>query len=177
MKVCISCQQDVAGKRAVRVKEDRIISGIREIKKALKVAQMNELYVCEADLRQHLERRKGFEKGVLFASILAGGIFIILTGSLVLSGRFDLWAIVSSLLLAGFVMALSLFRYAPALEPSQLVAELAPQAPAKAQGGTGFQLPIPGFASQRPKAETQGAKPETRPVQPAAQKKSRSRKR
>jgi hypothetical protein len=122
MKVCITCQQSVEGKRAVRVREDRVIRAIRAIKKALRIAQMNELYVCEADIRKHLEHRRAFEKMLLFASILAGLIVVLLIGLLLISGRFDLWAMFSSLIIAGFVLVLPLFRYAPALEESPLVA-------------------------------------------------------
>ena len=133
MKVCITCQQGVEGKRAVRVKEDRVIRAIRAIKKALRIAQMNELYVCEADIRKHLDHRRSFEKMMLFASVLAGLIVVLLIGLLVLSGRFDLWAMFSSLIIAGFVLSLPLFRYAPALEDSPLVA--AAQAAARPPAG------------------------------------------
>ena len=121
MKVCITCQQSVEGKKAVPVKEDRVIRAIRAIKKALRIAQMNELYVCEADIKKHLDHRRAFEKMMLFASVLAGLIVVLLIGLLVLSGRFDLWAMFSSLVIAGFVLMLPLFRYAPALEASPLV--------------------------------------------------------
>lgn len=132
MKVCISCQQDVEGKKAVRVREDRIIRAIRAVKKALKIAQMNELYVCENDIKAHLERRRSFEKTLLLASILAGGIFILLIASMVLSGRFDAWALLSALVIAGFVLSLPIFRYAPALEESPLVAAAAAASAARA---------------------------------------------
>ncbi|MFZ5500640.1 MAG: hypothetical protein ACOY58_01830, partial [Candidatus Micrarchaeota archaeon] len=71
MKICVSCENDVAGKEAYPVKEDRIIRAIRSIKKALKIAQMNELYVCKDCLEAHGKKRKSFEKTMLFAAILA----------------------------------------------------------------------------------------------------------
>ncbi len=89
MKVCVSCQQDVSAKKAMPVKEDRIIKGIRAAKKLLRIAQMNELFVCEECMQKHLERRRSFEKTVLFASVFAGALFI---------------------------LALPVFKYAPAVE-------------------------------------------------------------
>ncbi len=107
---------DVTGKPAVPVKEDRVIRTIRAVKKAFGIAQMNELYVCEADVQKHLDRRRSFEKSMLFASVFSGLIVLILLAALVLSGRFDPFAFVSAIVLALFVLALPLFKYAPALE-------------------------------------------------------------
>ena len=83
MKVCISCQKDMEGKRAVPVKEDRIIRVIRTIKKTLGIAQMNELFVCEIDLEEHVQRRKSFEKDSRLAT---GALFK--QGTTRLVGRF-----------------------------------------------------------------------------------------
>ena len=116
MKVCISCQENVAGKRAVPVKEDRVIRTIRAIKKKLKIAQMNELYVSEKCLPEHLKRRRSFEKSLLFASVIAGLILVVVIVALLLSGRFNLWAIVSAFIIGGFVLLLPLFKYTPAVE-------------------------------------------------------------
>ncbi|MBU0591819.1 hypothetical protein KKF81_01925 [Candidatus Micrarchaeota archaeon] len=116
MKVCVFCQENVDGKNAIPVKEDRIIRIIRKVKKALNIAQLNELYVCEDDLKKHKERRKTFEKSMLFASVLAGVIVLIMIGALVLSGRFDIGALVSAFIIGAFVLILPIFRYAPALE-------------------------------------------------------------
>jgi hypothetical protein len=116
MKVCIACQKDMEGKKAVPVKEDRIIKTIRAVKKAMGIAQMNELYVCEADIAEHLKRRRSFEKSLLFASVLAGLIIVVVIVALLLSGRFDLWAIISALIIGGFILVLPLFKYSPAVE-------------------------------------------------------------
>lgn len=127
MKVCIACQTDVEGKKAVRIKEDRIIRAIRTIKRSLGIAQMNELYVCEEDMKKHTERRRSFEKSMLFASVFAAIIVVLVLVALLLSGRFDPWAIVSAFIIGGFVLVLPLFRYAPALEgiPPKQVGEAA----------------------------------------------------
>src|SRR4030095_8811572 len=116
MKVCVSCQTDVGGKRAVPIKEDRIIRTIRSVKRSLGVAQNNELYVCEACLPKHNERRKSFEKTMLFASVFAGLMLVIILVAPVLSGRIDPWAIISGFIVAGFILALPIFKYAPAAE-------------------------------------------------------------
>jgi len=116
MKVCISCEADVSGRKAYPIKEDRIIGAVRTIKKSLGIAKMNELYVCENCLDKHKARRQSFEKSMLFGSVLGGLIVIVLLGLIVLSGKPDPWSIVSSLVIGGFVMALPLFRYTPAVQ-------------------------------------------------------------
>lgn len=116
MKICIICQATVDAKTSIPIKEDRIIRIIRTIKKTLRIAQMNELYICKNDLQKHSERRKSFEKSVMFASVMAGIILVVSILSVVLSGRFELWGIVSGVLLAGIIMLLPIFKYIPAIE-------------------------------------------------------------
>jgi len=116
MKICVSCETDVGGKKAYKVKEDRIIGTVRSIKNALHMAKNNELYVCESCLPKHREKRKSFEKSVLFGTVIAVVILVVLLGMLLLSGRFDIWAVLSTFIISGFVLALPLFRYAPAVE-------------------------------------------------------------
>jgi F0F1-type ATP synthase assembly protein I len=117
MKICVECQEDVSGKRAVRIKEDRIIRLIRAAKQKLNIAANNELYVCEKDIDKHVKRRKEFEKNMLFFSILAGVIVLLMLGTMLLSGRFDPWLIVSSLLIGIFILLFAVvFKYAPAVE-------------------------------------------------------------
>jgi hypothetical protein len=137
----------MSGKSAIPIREDRIIRTIRAIKKRFGVAQMNELFVCEADLPKHMERRRSFERTMLFASIFAGLVVILLLYSIISSGRFDAWAIVSAFVVALFVLALPLFRYTPAVE----------------QGA--FQQPKPSAPILRPA-------PEKRPGRQAKQKHS-----
>jgi len=156
MKVCIACQKDVEGKKAVPVKEDRIIRTIRTVKKAMGIAQMNELYVCEADIEEHLKRRRSFEKSLLFASVLAGLIIVVVLLALLLSGRFDLWALVSALIIGGFILVLPLFKYSPALEegtPLHVGPAVAPQSPAPAARMTASPAkePSPGKAPAQKK--------------------------
>ncbi len=116
MKVCISCQENVEGKNATKIKEDKVIRTIRKIKKLFNIAQMNELYVCEKDIAEHTKKRHSFEKSMLFVSVFAGIILIIMVGGLLISGQLELVSIVSAIIIAGFVLFLPLFKYAPALE-------------------------------------------------------------
>lgn len=129
MKICVSCEADVEGKRALKIKEDRVIKAVRALKKALNIAKNNELYVCEACLPKHKEKRQSFEKSVLFGTVIAVVLLVILLGMLLLSGRFDPWAIVSVFVICGFILALPFFRYAPGVEgdlPQQAPATLTP---------------------------------------------------
>ena len=116
MKVCISCGEPVEGKSAVKVKEDRIIRIIRIIKKSLGVAANNELYVCAACIPKQTDRRKSFEKNMMFASILAGLIIVILMAAIILSGKLDPMSFVSAFILAGFILLIQVFKYAPSME-------------------------------------------------------------
>jgi hypothetical protein len=117
MKVCISCEADVAGKKAFPVRDDRVIKVVREAKKLLRIAKMNELYVCESCLPKHRERRQKFERNMLFAIVLGALIIVVMLAMTVLSGTLNLWAVVTSIIMGAFVMLLPvLFSYAPAVE-------------------------------------------------------------
>lgn len=116
MKICVSCEADVEGKKAFKIKEDRVIKAVRAVKKAFNIAKNNELYVCEACLPKHKEKRQSFEKSVLFGTVIAVVLLVILLGMLLLSGRFDPWAIISVFVICGFILALPFFRYAPGIE-------------------------------------------------------------
>ena len=126
MKVCVSCQADVGSNRAVPVKWDRLLKGILALKQALRIAQNNELFVCEQCMQKHLERRRSFEKSMLFASVFAGLLLIVIIMAPLLSGSFEPFAVVSGLVVAAFILALPLFKYAPALDG--VSASAAPQA-------------------------------------------------
>jgi hypothetical protein len=115
MKICIYTQKSVEGERAIPIQEDRIIRGIRAIKKIFGVAQNNELFVSEAYLQEHTKRRKSFEKSMLFASVLAGLVFIAVLYSIVSTGRFEGLAILSAFVIGGFILSLPLFKYSPGL--------------------------------------------------------------
>jgi hypothetical protein len=117
MKVCILCHKNVAGSRAVKVKEDRVIRVIRKIKQLLRVAAGNELYVCEEDISKQVERRRSFEKNMLFFGILATLVVLLFLASVVMSGTLNLWVIVSAFFMGAFILLFALvFKYVPAIE-------------------------------------------------------------
>jgi hypothetical protein len=116
-RMCVVCQTEIGGRRAVPVVEDRIIRIIRAVKKSLGIAQMNQLYVCEACTLKHSERRRSFEKTLLFASVLAGTMLLLLLFVPILSGRLDAWAFVSGVLVSAIILLVPImFRYVPAVE-------------------------------------------------------------
>ncbi len=120
MKVCIYTQKDVTGKKAIPVKEDRVIRSIRFVKRIFGVAQNNELYVSEEHLDEHRKRRKSFEQSMLFASVFAGIVVLLVLFSLVFNQNYDIWSILSAFIIGGFVLALPLFKYSPALDGNEL---------------------------------------------------------
>jgi hypothetical protein len=152
-RMCVVCQTEVGNRRAVPVREDRIIRVIRTVKKSLGIAQMNQLYVCEACTLKHTERRRSFEKTLLFASVLAGIMLILLLLVPILSGRFDAWAFVSGILVAAIILLVPvMFKYVPAVEgaapifriPAAAGPQAAPPAPAQKEPATGQAAPAPG---------------------------------
>ena len=157
MKICISCQKDVEGKKAYPVKWDRFLNLILAIKKTLHVAQMNELYVCEDCLQKHQERRSAFERSMMFAGVLSGIIVILILFTLVLGGKFDAFAFFAGILLALVILLFPLFRYAPAIEGM----------PAKPFGKQ-FSIPfMPKAAKIEPAAAVQPAPVNPEQVKPA----------
>jgi len=117
MKVCIVCQKDIAGKDAVPIKEDFIIRGIRSFKQFFHIAANNELYVCADDVPVHEKRRGEFERSMIFFGVLSSLVVIILIGTLLLSGRFDIFAFISAIVIGVFILLLSVvFKYSPALK-------------------------------------------------------------
>jgi hypothetical protein len=116
MKVCISCQKSVEGRKSYPIKWDRILNTILAIKKALRIAQGNELYVCDDCLQKHQERRSAFERSMVLAGVLAGIIILLILSTIVLGGRFDAFAFFAGVILALVMLLFPLFRYVPALE-------------------------------------------------------------
>jgi hypothetical protein len=117
MKICIVCQKDMEGKPTAAVKDDAIIRAIRRVKQSLNMAQNNELCVCEADVPAHEKRRREFERSLVLFGVLAAVVVILLVATLVMSGRFDIVAFLSALLIGLFILLFAIvFKYAPALE-------------------------------------------------------------
>jgi uncharacterized membrane protein len=117
MKICIECEKDVSGKKAVKIREDRIIQAIRKVKEITRTAQGNELYVCEEHVEQHKTRRKKFERSILIFGILAGVVVVLLVGMLLMSEKFDIILFIYSVLIGVFILAIAvIFRYCPGME-------------------------------------------------------------
>jgi len=117
MKICIVCEKDVEGKSAVPIKEDAVIRTIRRVKQFFHIAQGNELYVCEEDMPKHMEKRRGFERSLIFFGVLAALVIVLLLGTLLLSGHFDIGAAVFALAVGVLILLFAVvFNYAPAIE-------------------------------------------------------------
>lgn len=117
MRICIVCQKDVSGKEAIPVREDFIIRSIRGFKKFFHIATNNELYVCEDDIDAHKQKRKSFERSIIFFGVLSAAVVVLLIGTIILSGRLDIWAILSAIIIGVFILLFSIvFKYAPSLE-------------------------------------------------------------
>ncbi len=117
MRICIVCQKDMEGKPVVPIKEDAIIRTIRKVKQSLNMAQNNELCVCEADVPAHEKRRKEFERSLVLFGVLAAVVVVLLVATLLMSGRFDIFAFLSAIVIGLCILLFAiLFKYAPALE-------------------------------------------------------------
>lgn len=131
MKVCILCESNVENKSAVPIREDFIIRSLRGIKRLFGMAKMNELYICEPDLPKYGERRKSFEKSLLFSTILSGFLFVAYIFITLLSGRLDLFSLFSVIIICGLILVFPLFRYVPAINaplvPPQVVSAVSVQ--------------------------------------------------
>lgn len=118
-KVCIICHDGVTG-NALKVKDDFIINSIRGIKRLFRIAQNNQLFVCNKDINIHKEKRKKFEKELLVISAIVVIIILLLNGLSLLSGRFQFSMLLSSLFIAMFIILFAIiFKYAPAVEETK----------------------------------------------------------
>ena len=123
MKACIICQKETTG-NALRVKEDFIILGIRRAKQAFNIAKNNELYVCESDIPVHQAKRKNYERDLVVFSVIAAIVFVALIVIPVLSGKFNIIYIVSSVFLSFVIILVPVFfKYAPAVEQQPVAAQ------------------------------------------------------
>ena len=117
MRVCIVCQKDMAGKKATPIREDFIIKSIRKVKQTVNLATNNELYVCDDDMEEHKKKRKSFERSMIFFGVLAAAVVILLLGTILLSGRLDIFAIISAFVIGAFILLFSIvFKYAPNID-------------------------------------------------------------
>ncbi len=117
-KVCIICEKEPQGK-AYKVQDDFVIKAIRWGKRKLGIAKNNELFVDEGCLPAYREKRKRFERNVVFYVAIGVIIFVLINGLQVLYGRFSFVTFLASVLLAILVSGLAILNYAtpPIEEP------------------------------------------------------------
>jgi hypothetical protein len=145
MKICIVCQKDMEGKPTVPVRDDAIIRSIRKVKQSLNMAQNNELCVCEDDVPAHEKRRKEFERSLVLFGVLAAMVVILLVATLLLSGRFDIVAFLSAVLIGVFILLFAIvFKYAPALDRPDEARGKKPKLPEELEEIEEKEKPAPG---------------------------------
>lgn len=132
-KLCVVCEKPIAGLKAVKIKDDAVLILIRNVKRALRIAQENELYVCEADLKKHQQKREEFQKTVILFSILASIVVVAVLAGALLSGTVNLVALFASFVIALMIILFSLIvKYVPATEGGEPVLIKPSTAPAGA---------------------------------------------
>lgn len=130
-KVCIICEKEPQ-EAARKVKDDAIIKAIRAAKQRLGIARNNELYVCEGCMPKYVERRKKFERNIVFYVALGVIIFVLINGLQLMGGVFSITAFIASVFLAILIVGLAVLNYAtPPLEGGMPAQQPAPQAQEK----------------------------------------------
>lgn len=115
-KVCIICHSE-PDEGARKVKDDFVIKAIRFLKQKLGIAKNNELYVCEKCLQLYYEKRKKFERNLIFSVIIAALVFIAINGLQIFAGVFSIVAFFISIFLGAFIIILTILVYeVPPLE-------------------------------------------------------------
>jgi hypothetical protein len=123
-KVCIICEKEPQpGTNYYRVKDDAVIRVIRAIKQRFGVARNNELCVDQGCLPKYRERRKRFERNMVFYVALGVILFVLINGVQAMAGMFSLVAFVASVFLALLIAALAVLNYAtPPIDESPMSA-------------------------------------------------------
>lgn len=105
--VCIICKQEKGGSPVI---DDPYIIAVRTLKTRLGIAAGNRLVVCDADIPKYREKRKRFEKYLMWYGFLA---FILLVSFIFLSPTLLGFAyLVGGVLL---IMSFSLLTYFPSI--------------------------------------------------------------
>ncbi|VVB97969.1 Uncharacterised protein [uncultured archaeon] len=123
-KVCIICEKEIQpGSDYYRVRDDAIIKAIRAVKQRLGVAKNNELCVDQGCLPKYRERRKKFEKNIIFYVALGVIVFVLINGLQLMAGAFSIVAFIASLFLAVLIAGLAILNYAtPPIDEAMLTA-------------------------------------------------------
>ena len=134
------CKKDLGVKKATPIREDFIIKSIRKVKQTVNLATNNELYVCDDDMEEHKKKRKSFERSMIFFGVLAAAVVILL----LLSGRLDIFAIISAFVIGAFILLFSIvFKYAPNIDenPVRVGKPAAPEGLKKISQKSGIRRP------------------------------------
>ncbi len=110
-RVCIICQKETTG--GYPVEDDAVIATIRKIKQKLGVAKNNELVVMEECLPEHKKKRERYEKNLVMHVVIAGIVLVVFIVLPIISAGFSLPAVLLGLLLAAFIVGLSVFNHWP----------------------------------------------------------------
>ncbi|MEM4589799.1 MAG: hypothetical protein QXK21_00835 [Candidatus Micrarchaeia archaeon] len=124
-KVCIIGKEEVKGGNYNKVKEDVVISSIRNLKRFFKVAAENELVVCESHLEEAIKRRKEFESSIVKIVAVVAVIAIIAIILALLNNSLNFIPATISMIILLFILLIfvSLFRYFPAIEHSEMISK------------------------------------------------------
>ncbi len=118
--VCFICGEKVNNKKAVPIKDDIIIKGIKKVKEKTGKVKNNKLYVCEDCWDVYKKERKSFINGIFISSLFVGIIFTLLVLGPIFLGSFNLGAVINltivCLVLWGFLMVIQMYKYRPATE-------------------------------------------------------------
>lgn len=157
-KLCMVCEKPVVGMKAVKIKDDAVLIFIRNLKRALRIAQENELYVCEADLKKHQQKREEFQKAAILFSILASIVLVVVLAGALISGTINFVALFASFVIALMIVLFSLIvKYVPATEGGEPVL-IEPRTVAESAAAAGVVQPVPRL--QMPEGERQAKEKE-----------------
>ncbi len=112
--VCIVCGEE--REEGTPVEEDVVLKSIRSVKQSLGIATNNILIVCEQCEEEYRKKREKFEK--TFAQHVLFGILILLAIVVVpmlVGGVFQPGTILLGVLVAAFIIALSIVQYFPSI--------------------------------------------------------------
>ncbi|MFA5105492.1 MAG: hypothetical protein WC506_00885 [Candidatus Micrarchaeia archaeon] len=163
--ICIISGERVTEKR-YKVKDDAIISSIRNVKNKFGLGTNNRLYVSPENYEAYKKKRSKFEQKVVLLGAFGVIVSLFVIGAnLLMRGTFDLVQVLSSIALTVFLVALAFVDYVPAVEDLK---------GGKAQAGAQTSAE-PAPSSAAPAMEAPEKKP-AKPARKAAKGKKRKRK-
>jgi len=116
--VCIVCRLEREG---IPVADDVFISTVRKLKSRLGRLAGNRLVVCPDDIGKAQQKRGRFEKYLMWCSILAFAVLLVLT----LSSRTMAFGLLAGVVAGLFVMLMAMVSYYPKMDDAALKGYLA----------------------------------------------------